>query len=103
MRCPLFVSEQMFNRPNLTVEVLYLTAVLAGRARLASTLWLAARSVMGGERRELDQVDLIGFEESTSGRCFKTSNYICKAHKCVSVHIRNFRILQSKCVITIGC
>jgi len=65
MRCPLFVSERMFNRPNLTVEVLYLTAVLAARARLASTLWLTARPVLGGERRELDQMDLIGFEEST--------------------------------------
>lgn len=65
MRCPLLVSERMFSRPKLTVVVSYLTAVLADRARLDSTLWLATRPVLGAGRRELDQMDWIVFEEST--------------------------------------
>lgn len=47
MKCPLFVSKQI-SRLMLTVVLSYLTAVLANRARLPSTLGSTTRSVLHG-------------------------------------------------------
>lgn len=61
MRCHLLVSEWMLRRLKLISVLSLLTAALADRA---NTLWSTARPVLIGGRRELDQMEIIGFEES---------------------------------------
>ena len=64
MRCPLFVSEQMFNRTKWTEELSYFPVVLADLARLASAVWSTSRPMLRGGRRVEDQIDFILLELS---------------------------------------